>query len=214
MGAKVEATINRMTDRTKPAKGQPWDSFERRAADALGGMCDAVEVAERIETADVGGEAVVGGRGPACTVRRRSRGSRCADAVVEQLRATAGIEPVLVDDDGVPVAIGETHGGAVTEGDPGDLVAGRSLPVRVLRHPVRVADPSHPAPVVGWDRRSVEPRCGVRPRGSSPEVDPARTVGAGRQPQPTRRARLVHLDDLTEEEAEQLGLPPPSARPD
>jgi hypothetical protein len=33
-----------------------------------------------------------------------------ADAMVEQLRATANIEPVLVDDDGLPIAIGKQTG--------------------------------------------------------------------------------------------------------
>jgi hypothetical protein len=33
MGAKLEATINRLAERSKPPKGQRWDSFEHRAAD-------------------------------------------------------------------------------------------------------------------------------------------------------------------------------------
>ena len=36
LGATFEATIQRLTDQRKPAKGQAWDSFEHRAADALG----------------------------------------------------------------------------------------------------------------------------------------------------------------------------------
>ena len=35
MGAKFEATIQQLTEQMKPAKGQRWDSFEHRAADAL-----------------------------------------------------------------------------------------------------------------------------------------------------------------------------------
>ena len=50
MGAKVRGD-DQPDDRPGEAgEGQPWDSYEHRAADALGGMCDAVEVAERIET--------------------------------------------------------------------------------------------------------------------------------------------------------------------
>ncbi len=50
MGARFEATIQRMTEHARPAKGRAWDSFEHRAADALAGMCDAVDVAERVES--------------------------------------------------------------------------------------------------------------------------------------------------------------------
>ena len=89
LGVKVEATINRLTDRAKPATGQPWDSYEHRAADALVGMCDAVEVAERIETPMLANTPllVVGvpPSGPA-----EIAGIPLADAVVEQLRANGG----------------------------------------------------------------------------------------------------------------------------
>ena len=50
LGARFEATIQRLTDRAKPVKGQPWARFEHRAADALVGMCDAVDVAEQVQT--------------------------------------------------------------------------------------------------------------------------------------------------------------------
>ena len=35
MGATFEATVQKLTEQMKPAKGQAWDSFEHRAADAL-----------------------------------------------------------------------------------------------------------------------------------------------------------------------------------
>ena len=35
MGATFEATIQKLSEQTKPAKGQAWDRFEHRAADAL-----------------------------------------------------------------------------------------------------------------------------------------------------------------------------------
>ena len=50
MGEKVEATIKRLSEQRKPAKGRAWERFEHRAADAMFGMCDAVAVAERVET--------------------------------------------------------------------------------------------------------------------------------------------------------------------
>ena len=36
LGATFEATIQRLTEQRKPAKGQVWDSFDHRAADAAG----------------------------------------------------------------------------------------------------------------------------------------------------------------------------------
>jgi hypothetical protein len=105
MGAKLEATINRLTERTKPAKGQPWASLEHRAADSLVGMCDAVDVAEQVETPTLAAKPLlmiqIPEKGPA-----EIAGIPLADAVVEQLRANASIEPVLVDDAGVPVGVG------------------------------------------------------------------------------------------------------------
>ncbi len=50
MGAKFEATIKQHGRTTPPGEGSAWESFEHRAADALHGMCDAVAVAERVET--------------------------------------------------------------------------------------------------------------------------------------------------------------------
>ena len=34
----------------RPPAGQPWESWEHRAATVLAGLCDALEVAERVET--------------------------------------------------------------------------------------------------------------------------------------------------------------------
>jgi hypothetical protein len=104
MGARFEETINQLTEPAKPAKGQPWVAFEQRAADALLAMCEPhagggaqqpslavqpiVQVAVPLE-------------GPA-----HIAGVPIADGLLEQLRANATIEPVLVDDDGNALAIG------------------------------------------------------------------------------------------------------------
>ena len=106
MGAKFEATIQHLTEQAKPPKGQPWAPFEHRAADALVGMCDAVDVAEKVETPTQGVRPLFVVQftkdGPA-----EVAGIPLPDAIVEALLASASIEPVLVDDDGVPVAIGK-----------------------------------------------------------------------------------------------------------
>src|SRR6476646_6618481 len=50
MGATFEATIQQLTEQRKPAKGQAWDSFEHRAADALVQLCDQPEVGDETPT--------------------------------------------------------------------------------------------------------------------------------------------------------------------
>ena len=101
-GARFEATINRMIDRMRPARGEAWDTREHRAADAL------VELSSRFEHEDTdrAGRArpllvvEVPLHGPA-----EIAGIPLPDAMVESLRANAQIEPVLVDEQG-PVAFG------------------------------------------------------------------------------------------------------------
>ena len=106
MGAKFEATVKKLTEQMRPAKGQAWEPWERRAADALDVMCDAVDVAERIETPMAAAQPLlvveVAKHGPATVA-----GIPLPDAMVEQLRASASVEPLLVDDAGLPVAVGK-----------------------------------------------------------------------------------------------------------
>jgi Domain of unknown function (DUF222)/HNH endonuclease len=105
-GARIEATIDHMTDRMRPAKGQPWDTRDHRGADALMQLCDSYGQADE----DDRGVSLaprplfvveVPEDGPA-----EIAGIPLPDAMVEQLRAVAAIEPVLVDGDGVRVASG------------------------------------------------------------------------------------------------------------
>ena len=104
MGAKFEATLQRLTEQAKPAKGQPWDRWEHRAADALVGLCDPATRAEHDPILAAKPLLVVSVplQGPA-----EVAGIPLPDAMVEQLRANATIEPVLVDDDGSPVTVGK-----------------------------------------------------------------------------------------------------------
>ncbi len=93
-GARFEATVTRMVDRMRPAKGEAWDSREHRAADALVELCERFEHAES-PTARVRPLLVVEVpvHGPA-----EVAGIPLPAALVESLRAGAAIEPALVDD--------------------------------------------------------------------------------------------------------------------
>jgi hypothetical protein len=104
MGATFEKTITELTERMKPAKGQAWIPFEQRAADALLQLCETpVGCDDDTPTLAPLGviQTAVPLHGPA-----EIAGVPIPDSLLEQLRANASIEPVLVDDDGVPLAVG------------------------------------------------------------------------------------------------------------
>jgi hypothetical protein len=102
LGARFEATVNQLVEQLRPAKGQAWDSYEHRAADALLALCDAdgddgtPSLAARSLL-----QVLVPLEGPA-----EIAGIPIADSLLEQLRANATIEPMLVDDHGARVALG------------------------------------------------------------------------------------------------------------
>jgi hypothetical protein len=104
MGAKFEETIRQLTEQMKPVKGQPWMPFEQRAADALVALCEPRAADDEHEPSLAVQpivQAAVPLEGPA-----HIAGIPIADSLLEQLRANATIELVLVDDAGVPLAIG------------------------------------------------------------------------------------------------------------
>jgi hypothetical protein len=210
MGAKFEATIEKLVESMRPAKGQPWERWDRRAADALMVMCDAVDAMERLETPMAAAPPLlvteVGMHGPATIA-----GIPLPDAMVEQLRAMASVEPLLVDDDGLPMAIGRRRS---------------NLSPKIIRA------------VMLRDRHC---RCGncdlnyglhthhIRPRtwGGSDEISNLVAVASVHHPMLIPNGpyaivgnpnapdglRTVHIDDLTREEAEQVGLPRSRAGP-
>jgi hypothetical protein len=103
MGAVFEKTITVLTEQMKPEKGAPWTAFDQRAADALLELCEsAARDDEQPSLAGLAGvQVAVPLEGPA-----EIAGVPIADSLLEQLRANASITPVLVDDDGVVLAVG------------------------------------------------------------------------------------------------------------
>ncbi len=103
-GALFESVINRMVEQMKPAKGQAWETRERRGADALIELCR--------DYADV---RAVSGPAPHLIVQVPLTGPATLvciplpDAMVEALRAEAKIEPVLVDSDAAPISVGRVE---------------------------------------------------------------------------------------------------------
>ena len=206
MGATFEATIQKLTEQMKPATGQAWDSFEHRAADALHELCDQPE--EQDETPSLATRPVLQTliplSGPA-----EIAGIPIADSRLEQLRANASIEPVLVDDEGTPIAIGKRFSAlspkivrAVLLRDQGCRICGR-------RHRLQI----HHLRPRSWggsdeisDLASVCTTC-------HPDLIPHGDHALVGNPNVPGDLHTVRLDDLTTEQREQVGLPPPRAGP-
>ncbi|MFI5047389.1 MAG: HNH endonuclease, partial [Acidimicrobiia bacterium] len=134
------------------------------------------------------------------------------DAVVEQLRANVTIEPVLVDEHGAPIAIGRRFSAlspkiqrAVRQRD-GHCRCGNNCDIRhglEIHHLVPKSwggtdDFSNLAAVFGAHHRPLIPH------------GPWALVGNPNQPD---GLKMVRYERLTDEEAAQYGLPPPSRRP-
>jgi ABC-type cobalamin transport system ATPase subunit len=96
--------INRMVDGMRPARGEAWETRERRGADAL------VDLVRNYADVDA-----VSGPAPHLIVEVPIEGPATLagiplpDAMVERLRAGARVEPVLVDRDGDQVAVGRVE---------------------------------------------------------------------------------------------------------
>jgi hypothetical protein len=210
LGEKFVKTLEQLTERMRSPKGGTWERWEHRAADALGIMCDAVEVADKVEKPMAAPKPLFSIEVPPCGPATVA-GIPLPDAMVEQLRASATIEPLLVEADGFPVGVGKRGSslspkiiGAVLRRDGHCRCGNCDLHFGLQAHHIRprswggsdeisnlvaVASVHHPALI---------------PNG------PYAIVGNPNLPD---GLRTVHINDLTPEEAKQVGLPPPRARP-
>jgi 5-methylcytosine-specific restriction endonuclease McrA len=210
-GALFENTITELVDKMRPAKGQPWDSRAHRAADALVQLCRRAQ--DPCEGDDPTPKRApkpllvveVPLSGPATIAR-----IPLPDAVVEQLRANATIEPVLVDDHSAPLVVGRRFPGlsdkiarAVLLRDGHcrcgtcDIRYGLHIHHLVPRSWGGTDNPSNLAAVctvIGHHQMLI-------PNG------PWALVGNPNQP---HGLRLVRYTDLTDHQARHYGLPPPS----
>ena len=204
-GARFEATMNRLIDRMRPAKGQPWDTREHRGADALVSLCDGDGASEALAMAAKPLLVVqVPLSGPA-----EVAGVALPDAMVEQLRANASIEPVLVDEAGVPITIGARSSGLSPK-------LARAIWLRDQHCRCGNCDRRH-----GLHLHHLQPRSwggtddpsnlalvcsgGVDHHGMLVPHGPFALVGNPNLPD---GLRFIHLDDTTDEQRGQLGLPP------
>jgi uncharacterized protein DUF222/HNH endonuclease len=206
LGATFEATIQRLTEQMKPAKGQVWDRFEHRAADALVHLCEQPDTKDETPTlaARPVVQTLVPLSGPA-----EIAGVPIADSRLEQLRANASIEPVLVDDDGVPVAVGKRFSVLSPKIVRAVLLRDHCCQICSRRHRLQIHH-LRPRSWGGTDEISdLAAVCST----CHPDLVPHGPYALVGNPNLPGDLRKVHLDDLTPEQREQIGLPPPRAGP-
>jgi hypothetical protein len=208
-GARFEATINEMIDRMKPPKGQPWDSREHRAADALALLCDRDSTGAEPEAPIAAPKPLlvvhVPRVGPATVA-----GVPLPDAIVEKLRANATVEPLLVDDDGAPIAIGARFPGLSAKLARAILL--RDSHCRCGTCDIRLGLQIHhlvPRSWGGGDNPSnLAAVC--TPAGHHQMLIPSGPWALVGNPNQPGGLRLVRYHDLTDGQARHYGLPPPS----
>ena len=102
-GAAFESVIQQVTERMRPAKGQAWERWDRRAADALHELVRRYQGETDTLAEGVAPNVVVTVRpdGPA----EVADGIMLADEQVEQMRANCTIELAFVDEHGSITAI-------------------------------------------------------------------------------------------------------------
>ena len=102
-GALVESVFDRMIERMRPAKGQRWDTYAHRGADALVELCRTYADVEPTGRHKPHLVVSVPADGPA-----EVNGIPIAASTLEALRADATLETILVDGD-TPLAPGRTQ---------------------------------------------------------------------------------------------------------
>ena len=136
------------------------------------------------------------------------------DAMVEALRASARIEPVLVDDQGLPITVGKVSSAvsskvlrAVMLRDGHCRIPGCEINYGLHAHHLR------PKSWDGTDELSnLAMVCTLA--GHHQMLVPNGPWALVGNPNRPDGLRLVHVDELADEDAEKLGLPPRRAGPD
>jgi hypothetical protein len=205
-GALFEATIQKLTEQMRPAKGDAWERFDRRAADALVALCAPADADDRHAprmAAQPLLQIPVPMEGPATIC-----GIPVPDARIEQVRAIATIEPVLVDDDGMVIAIGRRFPGlspkiirAVRVRDQ-ECRCGRNCAIRYRLEIHHLVPRS-------WGGTDDVSNLVLLYGGHHPDFIPHGPWALVGNPNVPGGLRRVRYADLTPEEARQFGLPPP-----
>ncbi len=133
------------------------------------------------------------------------------DAMVEQLRATASVEPLLVDETGVPVAVGKRGSGLSPKIVRAVLL--RDGHCRCGNCDLRYGLHAHHIRPKSWGGSDDISNLAAVASVHHPMLIPNGPYALVGNPNLPDGLRLVHIDDLTPDEAKQVGLPPRRARP-
>jgi len=218
MGAEFEATINELVDKLSPARGQAWDTRAHRGADALLVMSRTARrrKGERGDTCDEHVPTLapkpvlvvqVPLQGPATVA-----GIPLPDARVEQLRASATVELVLVDEADEPVAVGRRFSALSDKIIRSVLLRDGHcrMPGCDIRHGLEI---HHLVPRSWGGTDQISDLAAVCTIAHHHEQliphGPLALVGNPNQPD---GLRLVRYDQLSDDEARHYGLPPPPRR--
>ena len=208
LGAPFVEAINRIVDRMKPRTGQRWESRDRRQADALLELVGAWEHADGSPTAARPLFVTeIPLTGPAEIV-----GIPLPEAMVEQLRASASVEPVLVDEAAGPLTIGKRSSSLSPKTVRAVLLRDghcRCTPGCDLRYGLQ-AHHRRPRTWGGTDELANLVAIASSHHPKFIPHGPYALVGNPNQPD---GLRTVHIEDLTSEEREEVGLPPPRDGP-
>jgi len=209
MGVKFEATIEKLVEKMRPEPGARWETRERRAADALLQMCDAVAIAEKVETPQLAPQPLfcveVGREGPA-----EVAGIPLPEAMVEQLRAGARLEPVLVDDDGAPLGVGRI--GSSLSPKVTRAVLLRDGHCRCGQCDLRYGLHAHHLRPRSWGGSDELANLAMVASRHHPQLIPHGPYALVGNPNRPDGLRMKHIDELTPDEAAQVGLPRPRSR--
>ncbi|HEX5588208.1 MAG TPA: DUF222 domain-containing protein [Acidimicrobiia bacterium] len=224
-GARVEEALEKAIERKKPAKGDTWDSRDHRGADVF---VEAIELHDKVHGSGVGSAedpSAVHARAEACghtpTADRRPllvvqvplqgpatvAGIPLCDAKLEQLRASALIEPVLVDDHGATIRVGRRSPALSPK-------ITRAVPLRDghCRWPGcdrRVGLQVHHLVPRSWGGTDDISNLASVCWGHHPQLVPHGNLALVGNPNQPDGLRLVSYDQLDDDDARHWGLPPP-----
>jgi len=214
MGAELEEAVHRVAESMSPAAGEPWAPLGRRACDAVHQLCTRVHAPDEASACS-SFDGPSGGRKPLLVVEVPRHGPATVagialpDSMVEQLRANAMIEPVLVDDDGTVAAIGR-RAPALSE----KITRAIRLRDGHCRWPgcdVRHGLEIHHLVPRSWggtdDPANLAATCKVR--GHHQALVPHGPLVLAGNPNRPDGLVLVRYDELTDDQAWELRLPPP-----
>jgi hypothetical protein len=205
-GATFESTIKTLADRMRPARGEAWDTWEHRAADALVQLCEQQGHGREGSTVTLVRRPLfvveVPLTGPATVA-----GVAIPDTLVEQWRASADLEAKLVDADGKTVKLGRRTPAISPKLVRAVLLRDQACRICGMKHGLH----AHHLRPRSWggtdDLGNLAMVCARGPHACHPMLVPNGPYALVGDPNEAGSLRVVHLDQLGDVDSVQIGLP-------